>query len=63
MDAYATRENIGRRARKDGDEVDAFANDPGPRFTTAKPAKRRVNRRTRRVVGQHLRTDRYAAFR
>jgi hypothetical protein len=63
FDAYATRENIGRRARKDGDEVDVFHRDPGPRFTSAHNAKRRVSRRNRRAVGQHLRSDRYADYR
>jgi hypothetical protein len=63
MDAYATRENIGRRIRKDGDEVDTFHRDPGPRVASAKPAKRRVNRRARRAIGVHLRTDRFADYR
>ncbi len=54
MDLFATFEPIGRRPRKDGDEMDAFHRDPGPRQHSATYAKHRVTRRTRRDVRQSL---------
>jgi hypothetical protein len=53
-------EPIYRRAAKDGDEVDAFANDPnGPvaldRAGIRHATKTRASRRYRRIERQHLR--------
>lgn len=63
MDAYATRESITRRPRKNGDEYDAFG--PGRRYLAClvnhpsgiTATKRRATRRNRRTVAQNLRND------
>lgn len=63
LDVYATRENIGRRPRKNGDEYDAFGNGRHHlaslvnHHTGLRNTKTRATRRDRRAVAQVLRTD------
>lgn len=50
----STKPSTGRRAPKDGDEVDIFGHrrEEDPRAGVAKRAKRRANRRERRAGRQ-----------